>query len=80
MDKLFALDEETQEVIVSESPKGSNQINFVERIGKDRNLILYNAVVTLNSIAKDTNFDEGIFKAVDKICQKIYLKFSENKA
>lgn len=71
---LFALDTNSQEVIVSESPKGSNKVNFIERIGCNDNEMLYNAVVTLTSITNASDFDVAIFKAMDKVCQMIYHK------
>ncbi|MCX8470861.1 MAG: hypothetical protein ORN55_03715 [Chitinophagaceae bacterium] len=71
---LFAVDANTQEVIVSNSPKGSNQVNFMERITRNNNEILYNAVVTLTSITKATNLDVALFKAMDKVVQMIYSK------
>jgi hypothetical protein len=74
---LFAVDTKTEEVIVSDSPKGSNKVNFIERIGRNDNEILYNAAVTLTSITKATNFDVAIFKAMDKICQMIYCKLPQ---
>lgn len=76
---LFAIDVNTEEVIVSDSPKGSNKINFIERIGRQDNDILYNAVVTLTSITKPPIFDLKIFKAMDKVCQMIYNKHKEAK-
>ena len=30
MNMLFAIDTNTEEVIVSDSPKGSNKVNFIE--------------------------------------------------
>ncbi len=74
MSMLFAIDTKTEEVIVSDSPKGSNEIKFIERIKRQENEILYNAVVALTSITKDPNFDVAIFKAMDKVCQMIYNK------
>ena len=71
---LFAVDANTQEVIVSNSPKGSNQVNFMERITRNNNELLYNAVVTLTSITKATNLDVALFKAMDKVVQMIYSK------
>jgi hypothetical protein len=71
---LFAIDTQTEEVIVSESPKGSNKINLIERIGRQDHGILYQAVVTLTSLTNDPNFDVAIFKAMDKVCQMIYAK------
>ena len=76
---LFAIDTHTEEVIVSDSPKGSNKINFIERIRRQDNLILYHAVVTLTSLTNASNFDTAIFKAMDKVCQMIYDKQKENK-
>jgi hypothetical protein len=75
---LFAIDTNTQEVIVSESPKGSIKVNFIERIGRNDNEMLYNAVVTLTSITKASNFDAAIFKAMDKVCQMLYNKHKGN--
>lgn len=75
--KLFAIDTDTEEVIVSDSPKGSNKINFIERIGRQENSLLYHAVVTLTSVTKASVFDPAIFKAMDKVCQMIYIKQKE---
>jgi len=74
---LFAIDQNTKEIIVSESPKGSNKINLVERIKREENIILYNAVVTLSSISSSSNLDISLFKAMDKVCQLIYGKYKE---
>ncbi len=71
---LFAIDPNTEEVIVSDSPKGSIKINFIERIGRQKNELLYYAVLTLTSITNDSNFDSSIFKAMDKVCLMIYEK------
>jgi hypothetical protein len=76
---LFAIDTNTEEVIVSESPKGSNQVNFVERIGKKDNEVLYNSVVALTAITTSADFDTAIFKAMDKVCQMVYNKHKEAK-
>jgi protease II len=74
MNFLFAIDLTTEEVIVSESPKGSNKINFIERIARHENEILFNAVMTLTGITKAPNFDSALFKAMDKVCQMAYQK------
>ena len=71
---LFAIDTNTEEVIVSDSLKGSNKIKFIERIKRSDNDTIYNAVQTLTSIAKSTNFDAAIFKSMDKVCQMMYNK------
>jgi len=71
---LFAIDQDNEEVIISESPKGSMKINFIERIQRKENEVLFNAVLTLTAITKDPNFDAAIFKAMDKVCQLIYNK------
>ena len=79
MNMLFAIDQNTNEIIVSESPKGSNKINLVERIKREENVILYNAVVTLSSISSASDLDLSLFKAMDKVCLLIYGKYKENK-
>ncbi len=76
---LFAIDIQTQEVIVSGSSKGSNKINFIERIVQSDNVMFYNAVQTLTSITKSSNFDMAIFKSMDKVCQMMYNKHKEGK-
>jgi hypothetical protein len=76
---LFAIDIHTQEVIVSGSSKGSNKINFIERIVQSDNVMLYNAVQTLTSISKSSSFDMAIFKSMDKVCQMLYSKHKESK-
>ena len=76
---LFAIDIDTQEVIVSGSSKGSNKINFIERIVQSDNVMFYNAVQTLTSISKSSNFDMAIFKSMDKVCQMMYHKHKEGK-
>ena len=72
--KLFAIDQKTEEIIVSESPKGSNQINFIERISRQENELLYDAVIILTTISQAPDLDVPIFKAMDKVCQLIYVK------
>jgi hypothetical protein len=74
---LFAIDIHTQEVIVSGSSKGSNKIDFIERIKKSDNDMLYNGVQTLTSITKSSSFDMTIFKSMDKVCQMMYGKHKE---
>ena len=76
---LFAIDIQTQEVIVSGSSKGSNKINFIERIVQSDNVMFYNSVQTLTSITKSSNFDMTIFKSMDKVCQMMYNKHTESK-
>ena len=76
---LFAIDSKTEEVIVSDSPKGSNKINLIERIKRQENDLLYNAVVTLTCISKAPDIDMTIYKAMDKVCQLIYEKRKENE-
>jgi len=77
MSMLFAIDLKTDEIIISDSPKGSNEIKFIERINLENSEVLYNAVVALTSITKDPNFDISIFKAMDKVCQMLYAKHKE---
>jgi hypothetical protein len=79
MDKnfLFAIDIDNEELIVSNSSTGSNDVNFIERIRRSENEMLFNAVLTLKSITKLSNFDKNIFELMDKVCQMMYAK---NKA
>ena len=77
MSMLFAIDLKTEEIIISDSPKGSNEIKFIERIKPQNSEVLYNAIVALTSITKDPNFDISIFKAMDKVCQMLYTKHKE---
>ena len=72
---LFAIDLNTEETLVSESEKGSNKVNFIERISRNENELLFDAVVTLTKITNPNNFDITIFNAMDKVCQLIYNKF-----
>jgi len=74
---LFAIDKNTEEIIVSVSPKGSKTINHIARIARKENEQLYHAVLTLTSITHAANFDNAIFKAMDKVCQMIYQKHAE---
>jgi hypothetical protein len=78
MDLLFAIDIDKEEIIVSESPKGTNRIDFVERIKRQENDMLFQAVLTLTSISKSPDFDVKIFKAMDKICQMLYSNHKGN--
>jgi len=75
---LFAIDFTAEEVIVSDSPKGSNAVHFVERVSRTDNEIFYQAVVTLTSITKSPQFDSALFKAMDKVCAMIYTKHKGN--
>ena len=79
IDYLFAIDFDKKEVIISESLKGTNKIKFIERIKKDDNEIMFNAVVTLNSITKSRNFDTNIFKLMDQVCQSLYKEYRHSK-
>jgi hypothetical protein len=75
---LFAVDINTEEVIVSDSPKGSNKVNFIERIGRNENEILYYAVATLTCILKALDFDISTIKAMGRVCQLTYNKHKGN--
>jgi hypothetical protein len=71
---LFAIDLNTEEILVSSSEKGTKKVNFIERIHRKENELLFNAVVTLTSTTTSPDFDLEIFKAMDKVCQMIYGK------
>ena len=72
---LFAIDFNTEETLVSESEKGNNKVNFIERISRNEDELLFDAVVTLTKITNPNNFDITIFNAMDKVCQLIYNKY-----
>lgn len=76
---LFAIDLNTKETIVSQSPKGSNKVIFIERIHCNENQLLFDAAAILSRIANSPNFEITIFKAMDKVCQLIYDKHIENR-
>lgn len=71
---LFAIDLNTQETIISETQKGSNKVTFIERINRNENKLLYDAVVLLTEITHSPDFNVEIFKAMDKVCHLIYDK------
>lgn len=75
---LFSIDVKTDEVLVSSSEKGSNNIKFIERIRKNENVVLYNSVVTLTSIVNETNIDTKLFKSMDKVCLMVYNRYKES--
>ena len=64
---LFAIDNKKQEVIISNSEQGTKKINSIERINKQDNDILFNAVSVLTSITKSIHFDIKVFKEMQKI-------------
>lgn len=74
---LFAIDYKKNEVIVSESCKENNKINFIERIKKIDNDIFFSTVVKLTNITKAPSLDIKVFKSVDRECQMIYHKHKE---
>lgn len=69
---LFAVDGKTEDVIISESPKGTNKVHFIERMRRSENEILYQAVITLTLMAQAPNPDIAAFKAMDKVCNLVY--------
>ena len=76
---LFAIDFKSEEILVSESEKGINKVDFIERIERNTNELLFDAVVTLTRIANSTDVDLAIFKAMDKVCQLVSTTHIENK-
>ena len=76
---LFAIDPKSAAVLISESEKGSKTLQFVERIERDKNELLYNTVVLLTQMTHSADLDLAIFKAMDKVCQLIYAKHIEKK-
>ena len=56
---LFAIDFNTEEILVSSSEKGTKKVNFIERIHRKENEVLFNAVVTLTSTTTSPDFEFG---------------------
>jgi hypothetical protein len=79
MNLLFAIDSNLKEVIVSDSPKGSTKVVFIERLKQQEYIDLYKAVELLTIVSQSNNFDAAIFKAVDKVCQLLYIKHNQSK-
>jgi protease II len=75
---LFAIDLNTNEVIVSESQKGSKEITLIERIPQSENELLFDAVSSMTKLTTSPKFDLTLFKAMDKVCQMIYQKQTES--
>ena len=76
---LFAIDLTTNEVIVSESQKGSKEITFIERIPQRENELLFDAVYSMTKLTPSPKFDVTLFKAMDKVCQLIYEKEKQSE-
>jgi len=76
---LFAIDEKTEEVIVSVSAKGSKKIDFIERVARIQNEELYRSVLALTQLADAAEFDVKEFKAMDKACQGFYVRHKGGK-
>ena len=72
---LFAIDPNTEEVIVSQTQAGSNKVLPLERIAKQKNEELFNAVTSLTSLARSPKPDPKAFEAMDKVCQGLYREF-----
>jgi len=77
MNLLFAIDEKMEEVIVSESPKGINKINFIERIQRKDNEALFRAVSLLTLLATAADLDDKLFNAMEKVCQLMYNRHKQ---
>jgi hypothetical protein len=76
---LFAIDQASEEIIISNSPKNTNKIHFLERIKRQDNEMLYNSVLALTEITKSTNFNMKTFNSMNKVCQTEYTKHKEIK-
>ncbi len=76
---LFAIDPATEETIVSESAKGSYQIQPIERIPRQYNQLLYDAVALLSNMAKAPELNDAAFRAMDKVCGLLYTQHVEVK-
>jgi hypothetical protein len=71
---LFAIEPQSGALLVSESEAGSNKIAPVERLSRADNPALYDAAVALGSISRAPDLDVATFKAMDKVCQRLYAQ------
>jgi hypothetical protein len=71
---LFAIDAASNDILISESAKGSFKVTLIERIPSAEDELLFDAVALLTKISKQTEVDVPLFKAVEKVCQLIYGK------
>ncbi len=79
MNYLFAIDPQTEKIVVSNSSKRSFKIETVERIAKNNHAILFHAVSGLTLISREKEINIPLFKAMDAACQKIYLSHLDSK-
>lgn len=75
---LFAIDPNTEETIVSESAKGSYQIQPIERIPRASHELLYEAVSLMSRMAQAAELDAAAFKSMDKVCALLYARHRGN--
>lgn len=76
---LFAIDPTKEEIIVSASAKGSYQVQPVERMPRQTNELLYDAVALLSAMTDSPHFNMAVFRSMDKVCQLMYAQHQLNE-
>ena len=72
---LFAINDSTQQIIVSKAHWYNNKIEEIEKIEKINckdNELLYEFIVKLTKIAKESPVNKEIFSVIDRECKKQY--------
>lgn len=70
---VFAANEKTQQIIVSEINERNNQIKDIEKVSCANNELLYSFILKLQTIAQRKNVDIEQFEKIDMECRKIYF-------
>jgi hypothetical protein len=76
---LFAINSKTEEIMVSSTAEGSNSIKLIDRIPRNENELLFQAVQTMSVASRSPHIDEKIFNSIDHLCQLIYQKQHSSK-
>ena len=69
---LFAINDSTQQIIVSKAHWYNNKIEEIERIDCKNNELLYEFIVKLVNISKQSPLNVEIYKTIDAECRKQY--------
>lgn len=69
---LFAINDSTQQIIVSKAHWYNNKIKEIEKINCKDNELLYEFIVKLTNIARQSPVNKEIFSVIDRECRKQY--------
>ena len=71
---LFAIDPETEEVVISSSNNGSNDISSISRVSQDQNPELHAKVSELDKLVHSGDFSAKKFKDIHKQCADLWKR------